>query len=681
MIQNTDRVSVTLAAIARLAGVGRAAVSNWRRRHADFPKPVGGTDASPLFALSEVEGWLKRHDKISPTAGALERLWPRVEDLADRDRMGRVVAGLGARFGGTAADPDRPLDRAERMLVDEAARLAAAEGQIETFRFLLDRWLGTHVRQIATTPAPLGAVMADIAAFARGTDAVTTVADPACGTGTLLLAAARRWSGPAGTDRTTGARASDSDEWCLHGNDSDPVLAAIAEARLTLEVGELRPVVTTRDALRDGAGPHAEPADVVLCNPPANERDWGHEELATDRRWLFGQPPRTESELAWVQHALSMLRAGGVAVLLLPPGVAARRAGRRIRAGLLRAGAIRAVIALPAGAAPPYGVGLHIWVLTAPPAQPRATVTLVDTADCRHTSSVSTASRPSVIDWDAVRDRTLLALQGGSPPGSVSVPVTDLLGEETDLTPARHAATAQQVRDVDLRRLWSRFDRGLLAARDTAGALRTLTVAETPPVHGSVSLAELELAKAVDIASGATVPEGLLRRGDVPEDGVALLTVLAAAEPGERLWLDREDAERADREGRLPLTSFGDVVVVAAVDSFDAWVETSPVPRGLGPHLHRVRVDEERLDPWFLAACLRLRSNARRAGTRSSNASRVDIRRLNALRVPLEEQRAYGEVHRRLVDLERELGELGAVGEELTSGLADLLAAGRLGRR
>ncbi|QEV41454.1 hypothetical protein CP978_25410 [Streptomyces nodosus] len=26
---------------------GRAAVSNWRRRHTDFPDPVGGMDASP----------------------------------------------------------------------------------------------------------------------------------------------------------------------------------------------------------------------------------------------------------------------------------------------------------------------------------------------------------------------------------------------------------------------------------------------------------------------------------------------------------------------------------------------------------------------------------------------------------------------------------------------------------
>lgn len=56
---------VTAAGIARLAGVGRAAVSNWRRRHADFPKPVGGTETSPSFALADVEEWLRGQGKLA----------------------------------------------------------------------------------------------------------------------------------------------------------------------------------------------------------------------------------------------------------------------------------------------------------------------------------------------------------------------------------------------------------------------------------------------------------------------------------------------------------------------------------------------------------------------------------------------------------------------------------------
>ncbi|MFF8795817.1 N-6 DNA methylase [Streptomyces globisporus] len=686
MAQRTDQVSVTLAAIARLAGVGRAAVSNWKRRYPDFPLPVGGTDASPQFALDAVEAWLKRNDKIAATVGPLERLWPRVEDLGDRDRMGRVVAGLGARLSDPAAAQrgrGEPLDPAEQALVDDAVRMAGTEGEAETFRFLLDRWLGTHVRQIATTPPPLATLMTRIAAGVRGDLPVRTVADPACGTGTLLLTAARRWSGA-----DTGGRA-----LRLVGNDVDPVLAMVADARLALETDRADIEVTAHDTLRNATGQLSDPVDVVLSNPPANARDWGHEELATDQRWAYGQPPRTESELAWVQHIVSMLGeggtapgengvpGGGVAVVLLPPGVAARRAGRRIRAGLLRAGVIRAVVALPAGAAPPYGVGLHLWVLAPPAPRPQNAVLLVDTSDCRHTPPTSvSASRLPAVDWDGVQDRVLLALEGVEVPGGVAVPVTDLLGEETDLTPARHVAAAQPVRPVDLRRLWARYDKGLLTARDAGGVLRDLSVTRDSTGHGTVSIAELEQAKALALSSGTTVPEERVRRGEVPEAGVELLTGLAAFSPAERQWLDRADAEQADQDGLSPLTSFGDVVVVATAHGFDAWVETA-APRALGHRLHRLRVDPARLDPWFLAACLRERSNARRAGGHSSSTSRVDVRRLHVLRLPLDEQQTYGEVHRKLVDLESALAELAAVGGELSEGLTALLAAGRLEQR
>lgn len=55
---------VNLAQIARLVGVGRAAVANWRRRHDNFPSPVGGTDTSPLFKRAAAEAWLRAHDRL-----------------------------------------------------------------------------------------------------------------------------------------------------------------------------------------------------------------------------------------------------------------------------------------------------------------------------------------------------------------------------------------------------------------------------------------------------------------------------------------------------------------------------------------------------------------------------------------------------------------------------------------
>ncbi|MER6151473.1 N-6 DNA methylase [Streptomyces hirsutus] len=667
MAQHDEPVTVTLAGIARLAGVGRAAVSNWRRRHGDFPSPVAGTDASPQFSLDVVEEWLTRHKKGDAVTDGWERLWPRIEDLGDRDRMGRLIARVGMQLNEGGAMPAEhtvpDVPDPERALAEEALRLArkGGEGGTGGFLFLLGRWLGTHVRQIATTPSPLAHLMTEIAQMAGGGEHVRSVVDPACGTGGLLVAAARRWTGEGSLE--------------LIGHDRDPVLAGLAEAWLALEAPGTERKVLAADTLREDPLPQAD-ADLVLCNPPSNERDWGHSELATDRRWQFGQPPRTEPELAWVQHILSLLGPQGLAVVLLPPAVASRRAGRRIRAGLVRAGAVRMVVALPAGAAPPYGVGLHLWLLRSPAAEESASSALfVDTADCRHTP---TTGRGQAVDWSAVRDRILAGLRGEAAEGTAVIPVLDLIGDETDLTPARHVPATATATAVDLRRSWTDFDAALLAVRDSSQALRTLTSVREPGDRVDVSVAELEQAGAVTLAAGTALPTGLVQRGSRPGEAVPVITPLLMGEGEDgRQWMAPEDVERLHVEGKLTITAFGDVVVVGATQGYDAWVETR-APTVLGPHLHRLRVDPERLDPFFLASCLRVRSNARRAGTHASASSRIDVRRLRALRLPLEEQRRHGEIHRQLVEFQRAAADMSVMSESLGDVLAGLLAGGGL---
>lgn len=647
-------VVVTLAEIARIAGVGRAAVSNWRRRHHTFPTPVSGTDTSPQFSLDQVEEWLREHDKLGPSTGSLERLWPAFEALGDRDRMGRVIAEFGARLQDA---PRRELDPGEEQLVDQALELSRHEGVRETFQYLLDRWLGTHIRQITTTPAPLASFMAEVAARARPGE-ISTLLDPACGAGGLLLAGAERWKG---TCR-------------LLGLERDPVLAMLARSRLSLLAETPEIELRTIDTLR--SEPPAVIADVVLCNPPTNERDWGHAELATDRRWLFGLPPRTESELAWVQHIVSSLSDDGVAVVLLPPAVASRRAGRRIRAAMLRAGSLRAVIALPPGAAPPFGIALHLWILQ-PPAQRRTapSVLMVDTADCRATLS---AARAQAVDWDAVRDRVFGAMAGETRESSIEIPVLDLLGEETDLTPARHAPTSLSVSVVNHRRAWRQFDSSLQEAQDLGKSLRDLEVVREVADTHAVSVADLEQAGALTLAPGQAIPDEHLRRGERPDDGVPVLTVadLREGQPPQ-FWIAAEDVEQLERDKGITVTSSNDVVVVVPSSEFSAWVDVV-APTVLGPHIHRLRPDTERLDPWFLAACLRAHFNARQAGTHATTTSRVDPRRLLVPRLPIDEQRRYGDIHRRLVRFEQAVAEVGNVGATLSRTLTELLAAGRL---
>lgn len=665
-------VTVTLAEIARIAGVGRAAVSNWRRRYPTFPKPVGGTDASPTFSLETVEAWLREHKGSKVRPGALERLWPRFEADGDRNAMGRTVASVGAVLSGraTVATAKKELSAAERMLLDETLTVAQKEGPRETFNFLLDRWLGTHVRQITTTPAALGELMCHMAeTFAP--EPVRTVLDPACGTGSLLLAAADRWAGEAPLR--------------LAGQEMDPVLAAVALARLAMaeeSPGARRETsragnafdIKTGDTLRADAHGGIE-ADVVLCNPPTNERDWGHGELATDPRWAFGHPSRTESELAWVQHVISALSPAGVAVVVLPPAVAARRAGRRIRAALLRSGALRAVVALPPGAAPPYGIGLHLWMLRRPSGDaPPNTLLMVDTADCRSTFSTG---RPAV-DWQRVRERVSTALLDERTEACVRIPVIDLLNDQVDITPARHVPSSDATTTLRLRRTWTDFGTRLSGVSDLVGTLSALAPMAEPAETSAVTVEDLERSGAVQIRSARPLPQGLLRHGDRPADAVAALTLndLLLGE-ATASWISAADSR--EHHSELTMSLPGDVIVVCAARAFDVWVETGD-PTALGPQLQLIRANNAVIDPWFLAACLSSSENARQAGGHASTSSRIDVRRLRVLRLPLDEQRRYGEIFRTVVAFEEGVRALSAEGEQLRRTLIELLAAGRLPR-
>lgn len=313
-MSTSNPVPVSLAEIARIAGVGRAAVSNWRRRHDSFPARIGGTDVSPQFSLSEVERWLRDNGKLT-TTGSREFLWPRFEALGSREESGLAIAEAARRMRAPRARGTASKLTAEaRDLAGAAARLGRSEGPRETFEFLLRRWLDTHVRQLSTTPPQLAALMTRIALDTRigNGEGGLTAFDPACGTGHLAAATVHAYDGPG---------------LVLLGCEREPALAALASARLDFatEGRDVRTEIVTADALRADPFPGLR-ADIALCNPPFNERDWGYEELATDQRWTHGLPPRTEPELAWVQHLTAHLGPGGSAVIVLPPAVASRKA-------------------------------------------------------------------------------------------------------------------------------------------------------------------------------------------------------------------------------------------------------------------------------------------------------------------------------------------------------------------
>ncbi|MET7858140.1 N-6 DNA methylase [Streptomyces sp. NPDC005318] len=660
---STQAVPVTLAEIARIAGVGRAAVSNWRRRHDTFPERIGGTDASPQFSLTEAEGWLRANNKLKE-AGGRELLWPRFEALGSRDEAGLAIAEAGRRMrGGRARAMDPPLSPDAQELVGEAARLGRREGPKETFDFLLQRWLDAHVRQISTTPPPLAALMAEIALRVRTNRSGNrmTVLDPACGTGHLLAAAAEAYS---------------SRPVELLGCEQDPALAALAAARLA---ADSEPDGGTAE-IRAGNSLLADPfngvtADVVLCNPPFNERDWGYEELATDPRWTHGLPPRTEPELAWVQHVLAHLTPGGAAVVLMPPAVASRKAGRRIRSALLRTGTLRAVIALPPGSAQPHSVSLQLWVLRSGDAPNGGDdVTLIDSTRAGRAGARETGSP----DWEALGEfvRTVLDAidpelpSTAMPPGAARVSLIDLLDDEVDLTPGRYVSSTDQDTQPELADSWQEFTALLSSLQQTGRALADLDVTGEGGRNAATTVGDLARAGALTLTGGQQPPDGAVQKESPTTGGVPLLTVPdLLMDTGPSGWLSTADA--------AVVAEPGDVVVAGVARAFSAWVHQGP-PTALGPQLYALSVVPDMLDAHFLAGCLRAPSNGRQAGTHASSSSRVDVRRLHVLQLPLEDQRQYSEAFRTVKEFHSLLSQLNGLGTGLVNNLSDRLVTGRL---
>jgi type I restriction enzyme M protein len=92
--------------------------------------------------------------------------------------------------------------------------------------------------------------------------------------------------------------------------------------------------------------------DAVIANPPFSLKNWGRPGWADDPfgRSLFGVPPESYADLAFVEHMLCSMRRGPGRVAVVMPHGALFRGGveQQIRRAMLEAGLLEAVVGLPA---------------------------------------------------------------------------------------------------------------------------------------------------------------------------------------------------------------------------------------------------------------------------------------------------------------------------------------------
>lgn len=376
---------VSAAEVARIAGVTRAAVSNWRRRYPDFPAPVGG-GRNALFPESAVREWLHNQRKGSDVSVEV-LVWQALRSQYHDE----IVQGVADVAGYLLDGASGVLDPATQRLVDGISVDSSPSEFVEALAERLASSPSRTEAQYCSTSRLVRLVRQFVGPVSG------TVFDPACGVGSLLLAVVN------------------SEVTQVAGQERNESAARLAQTRVRL-AGQKQAVIRYGDSLRDDRWPDLR-ADLVVCDPPQGTADWGREELLLDRRWEFGVPTRGESELAWVQHCFAHTAPGGTALIVMPTSAAYRKAGRRIRAELVRRGVLTHVVALPSGMDSAHAQPVHLWLLRRPgsPDDAATTVTMVDLTG----EDPDEAAPPT-------------------PDHTAEVPLIELLDETVDLTPTRH---------------------------------------------------------------------------------------------------------------------------------------------------------------------------------------------------------------------------------------------------
>ena len=203
------------------------------------------------------------------------------------------------------------------------------------------------------TPAEVSRVIAQIVGIGGAkTTSTTTVYDPTCGSGSLLL----KVGDAAGTTVT------------LYGQEKDAATSGLARMNMILHNNPTA-LVAQGNTLTDPKfkdGDTLKTFDFVVANPPFSDKRWstGLDPLNDiyDRFQPFGTPPAKQGDYAYLLHIVRSLKSTGKGACILPHGVLFRgNAEADIRRNLLRKGYIKGIIGLPANLF--YGTGIPACIV------------------------------------------------------------------------------------------------------------------------------------------------------------------------------------------------------------------------------------------------------------------------------------------------------------------------------
>jgi type I restriction system adenine methylase HsdM len=208
------------------------------------------------------------------------------------------------------------------------------------------------------TPAEVSRIMAQFLGIrSAATTNDTTVYDPTCGSGSLLL--------------KVGDEASHNKDVkvTLYGQEKDSATSGLARMNMILHnnpTALIKQGNTLANPLFTDASGQLKTFDYVVANPPFSDKRWSTGlDPANDpfeRFKHYGVPPAKQGDYAYLLHILRSLKSGGKGACILPHGVLFRgNAEGVIRKNLVQRGYIKAIIGLPANLF--YGTGIPACII------------------------------------------------------------------------------------------------------------------------------------------------------------------------------------------------------------------------------------------------------------------------------------------------------------------------------
>lgn len=207
------------------------------------------------------------------------------------------------------------------------------------------------------TPAEVSRVIAQVLSIGTAkTTPNTTVYDPTCGSGSLLLKVA-----DAAPTKLT-----------LYGQEKDSATSGLARMNMILHdnpTAEIKQGNTLADPkFREGkvGNESLKVFDYVVANPPFSDKRWSTGIDPLHDPWqrfeAFGVPPTKQGDYAYLLHIVRSLKSTGRGACILPHGVLFRgNAEADIRRALIRKGYIEAIIGLPANLF--FGTGIPACIV------------------------------------------------------------------------------------------------------------------------------------------------------------------------------------------------------------------------------------------------------------------------------------------------------------------------------